>query len=374
MFNILYFAHTGKQIGGGETQLFWLLKHLNKNMFSPIVICPNSGEFSDLLKTLNIPVLTCYLPGWRRFISFKDFASLQLLKAISKYHIDLVHASDLWYNYYALQVGRLLEIPTITHVRNIISPQNAHKYLFEHFNKIIAISERIKNNLVEGGIDTEKIHFITDAVDLNEFKPNCNGNNVLRRDFQLNDKLIGLVGRIEPFKRQKDFVPVIAEVVKKYKDVSFLLIGDTLKKYDKYLRETISAIRKYGIYKYVIWTGYRRDMPEVLNSLDILVTLSGGSVTMEARACGKPVIMSDKAKQESLLQDDGTGMIRVPDNVGDISEAILRLLDDDQLRMEIGKSGRRRAEDCYDVKKTSEYTQQIYKDLLGGMINGDTTC
>lgn len=364
MFNILYFAHTGKQIGGGETQLFWLLKYLNRDIFNPIVVCPNSGEFSNLLKTLNIPVLTCYLPGWRKLISFRDFASLRLLKAISKYNIDLVHTSDLWYNYYALQVGRLLEIPTITHVRNIISPQNVHKYLFEHFNKIIAISERIKNNLIEGGLNPEKIQFITDAVDITEFQPKYDGINVLRRDFQLNDRLIGLVGRIEPFKRQKDFMSVVAEVIKKRKDVSFLLIGDTLKKYDKYLRETISAIRKYGIYKYVVWTGYRRDMPDVLNSLDILVTLSGGSVTMEARACGKPVIMSDKTKQESSLQDDGTGMIRVPDNVGDISEAILKLLDDDQLRTEIGKSARMRAENFYDVKKTSEHTQQIYRDLL----------
>lgn len=365
MFNILYFAHTGKQIGGGETQLFWLLKHLNRNIFSPIVVCPNSGEFSDLLKTLNIPVLICYLPGWRKLISFKDLASLRLFKILSKYHIDLVHTSDLWHNYYALQIGKLLEVPTITHVRNIIAPQNVHKYLFEHFNKIIAISERIKNNLIEGGIDPEKIQFITDAVDLTEFKPNYNGINVLRRDFQLNDKLIGLVGRIEPFKRQKDFMSVVAEVVKKRKDVSFLLVGDTQRKYDKYLRETVSAIRKYGIYKYVVWTGYRKDMPDVLNSLDILVTLSGGSVTMEARACGKPVIMSDKTKEESLLQDDGTGMVRVPDNIDGISRAILYLLDDDQLRAQIGKSGRKRAEDFYDVKKTSEYTQQIYKNLLG---------
>ncbi|HGE70205.1 TPA: glycosyltransferase family 1 protein [Candidatus Poribacteria bacterium] len=365
MINILYFAHTGKHIGGGETQLFGLLKNLNKDMFSPIVICPNSGEFSDLLKTLNIPILICHLPGWRKLISFKDLASLRLLKTISKYQIDLVHASDFWYNYYALQIGKLLGVPTITHVRNIIIPNNTHKYLFDHFNKVIAISERIKNNLIDGGISPEKVEYIADGVDLTEFQPNRNKINVLRRDFRLRDKLIGLVGRIEPFKRQKDFMSIAAEVVKRRKDVSFLLIGDTLKRYDKYLRETISVVRKYGIYKYVVWTGYRRDMPDILNSLDILVTLSGGSVTMEARACETPVIMSDKAKQINLICDDGTGILNVPDNISDLSEAILRLLDDDQLRTKIGKSGRKRVENFYDMRKTSEDTQKIYKDLLG---------
>jgi glycosyltransferase involved in cell wall biosynthesis len=364
MINILYFSHTGKNIGGGETQLIWLLKNLDRSVFSPIVICPNSGEFSDLLKSLDIPVHICYLPGWRKAISFKRFASSRLVKTLSKYHIDLVHASDLWFNYYALQVGRYFGIPAITHVRNHITPQNAHKYLFNQFDKIIAISERIKDNLIKGGINLEKIEYISDGVDLAEFQPNYSENNVLRRDYQLHDRLIGLVGRIEPFKRQKDFMPIVAEVIKKRQDVSFLLIGDILRKHDKYLRETIQAVRKYAIYNYVVFTGYRRDMPDVLNSLDILVTLSGGSVIMEARACEIPVIMADKSRQVNLIKDDGTGVLNVPDNISDLSEAILHLLDDEDLRIKMGDSGRKRVENLYDVRKTSEWTQQIYKSVL----------
>ncbi|MEK7400443.1 MAG: glycosyltransferase, partial [Candidatus Poribacteria bacterium] len=105
--------------------------------------------------------------------------------------------------------------------------------------------------------------------------------------------------------------------------------------------------------------------PDVLNSLDILVTLSGGSVIMEARACETPVIMADKSRQVNLIKDDGTGVLNVPDNISDLSEAILHLLDDEDLRIKMGDSGRKRVENLYDVRKTSESTQQIYKSLLG---------
>jgi glycosyltransferase involved in cell wall biosynthesis len=366
MINILYFTNTGKIIGGAETQLAGLIKNLDTSMFNPIVISPNSGEYSDLLTNLKIQVYVCYLPSWKKAISlpFRHFALSNLLKKISKHHIDIVHSSDLWQNYYALQIGKSLGVPTIAHVRNHIMPQRIHKYLINQFDKIIAISERIKDNLIKGGINPEKIEFIGDGVDLTEFQPSHNETNVLRRDFQLHDRLIGLVGRIEPFKRQKDFMPIVAEVVKNRQDVSFLLIGDILRKHDKYLRETIQVVRKYGIYNYVVWTDYRRDMPNVLNSLDILVTLSGGSVIMEARACGIPVIMADKSKQANLIKDDGTGVLNVPDNVGDLSKAILHLLDDEDLRIKMGESGRKRVENFYDIRKTSESTQQIYKSLV----------
>jgi len=367
MINILYFTNTGKIIGGAETQLAGLLKNLDTSVFNPIVICPNSGEYSDLLTSLKISVYISYLPSWKKAISlpFRRFALSHLTKTISKHHIDIVHSSDLWQNYYALEMGKSLGIPTVTHVRNHIMPQRIHKYLINQFDKIIAISGRIKDNLIKGGIDTEKIEFISDGVDLTEFQPNYEKTNVLRNDFRLRDKIVGLVGRIEPFKRQKDFMRIAAEVVKKRQDVSFLLIGDILRKYDRYLRETIQVIKKYAIYNHVVFTGYRRDMADVLNSLDILVTLSGGSVIMEARACETPVIMADRSRQENLIWDDGTGVLNVPDNINDLSEAILHLLNDDELRIKIGQSGRKRVENLYDVRKTSESTQQVYKSLLG---------
>jgi len=368
MANILYLNNTGSIIGGAENQLLCLIENLDKSLYNPIVICPDSGEFSARLERSGIPVCICHLPASRKAISypFRRLAAMRLAKIADKHHIDLVHASAPWLNYYAWRVGQLLRIPTISHDRNALNPERVRKYLFHRFDRTIAISERMKRDLVSGGIPPEKIEVIYDGVDLSQFSPTVSEMDVLRRDHHLREHLVGLVGRIEPFKRQKEFVRAVSEVLKDRRDVSFLIIGDPARKASGYFREVQQMIEEYGVSDNVVFTGYRRDMPEVLNSLDILVTLSGGSIMMEAMACAKPVIMASKADPASLriVQDGKTGFVVPYDDIDSVSKAILRLLEDPEMRYSMGKAGRERAEELFDMRKITKLTEAVYADLL----------
>lgn len=367
MLNILYLSHTGSIVGGGENQLLGLIKNLDRSLYNPIVLCPDSGEFSRELQKLDIPVLIRHLPGWRKIMSypFRRLAAVRLARLAADYHVGLAHASDSWFNYYAWQVNQALGIPIISHVRTPLTPRQIHKHLFDKFHKVIAISERIKESLISEGIPADKVEVIYDGVDLSRFSPGDEGINRLKQDHPLRQHLVGLVGRIEPSKRQREFIQVAAEVLKVRQDVSFLIIGDPLKKQFTYFREVQRIIHKHGIAEYIVFTGYRRDMPEVLNSLDILVTLSGGSVMMEAMACARPVIMASKARPEELriVQDGRTGLVVPYDDIYSISGAILSLLEDKSLRDEMGKLGRKRAEELFDMRKTAKLTEAVYERL-----------
>ena len=368
MVNILYLSHTGSTVGGGENRLIDLVKNLDKSLYNSIVVCPDAGEFSARLEALGIKVYISYLPGWRKVKSypFRRLAAMRLAKIASKHQIDLVHTSDLWLNYHAWRVGQSLKIPIVSHVRNPLEPKHIHKYLFDKFNKIIAISERIKEPLILGGIPSEKVEVIYDGIDLSEFSPNGKKANVLRRDYPMREYLVGLVGRIEPFKRQKEFIQVIAEVLKVRQDADFLLIGEPARNQSYYFREVQQAIEEYDIAEHIIFTGYRRDMPEVLNSLDILVTLSGGSIMMEAMACGKPVVLTSRAMPTDLriVQDGQTGFVVPYDDIHSTSKAILHLLGDKGLREQMGKAGRKRVERLFGVRRITELTEAIYESLL----------
>lgn len=369
MVNILYLSHTGSTIGGGENQLIGLIRNLDRDSYNPIVVCPDAGEFSAKLESLDLPVYVCYLPGWRKFKSypFRRLAAMRLAKLTSKHHIDLVHTSDLWLNYYAWRVGQSLKVPIISHVRNHLKPEQVHKYLFDKFNKIIAISRRIKELLVSGGIPSEKIKVIYDGINLSKFNSNVEEPDVLRRDYPLRKYLVGLVGRIEPFKRQKEFIQVAAEVLKVRQDVSFLIIGDPARNQSDYFREVKQTIEKCDIAEYIVFTGYRRDMPELLNSLDFIVTLSGGSVMLEAMSCSKPVVHASRAKPMNLriVQHGKTGFVVPYDDIHSISKAILHLLEDKKLRNEMGKAGRKRAEKFFDMREITKLTEAVYEEVLG---------
>jgi glycosyltransferase involved in cell wall biosynthesis len=368
MVNILYLSHTGSAFGGGERQLIGLIKNLDRSLHNPVVICPDAGEFSARLEDLEIPVYVCHLPGWRKAISypFRRSAVTRLVKLASKHGINLVHTSDLWLNYYAWKVGQSLKIPIVSHVRNFLKSERVHKYLFDRFDRIIAISENVKEPLILAGLPLEKIRVIYDGVELPEFSPEVERTNVLRQDYSLRRYLVGLVGRIEPFKRQREFTQVIYEVLKFRQDVTFLIVGEPVRSLSGYFREVQQAIQDYDIAEHIVFTGYRRDMPEVLGSLDLLVTLSGGSVMLEAMACEKPVISASKANPAKLriVRHDETGFVVPYNDIHSIAKAILRLLENEEMRSEMGKAGRERVEELFDMRRMAKLTEAVYEDLL----------
>lgn len=375
MVNILYLRYLSRAlsrpaptVGGCENQIIGLIRNLDKAKYNPTVACSHAGEFSAKLESFDIPVHILHMPGWRKARSHlsRRFSAIRLTKMASKNHIDLIHTADLWSNYYAWQVGRSLNIPIISHVRSVLDPERVHKYLFDKFDRIITISWRMKESLVSEGVPSDKIEVIYDGVDTSVFSPRGEEINVLRRNYSLREHLVGIVGRIERFKRQREFIHAIAQVLKVRQDVSFLLIGEPEVPDSDYLREVKQSIEKYNIADHVTFTGYRRDMPEVLRSLDMLVTLSGGSIMMEAMACGRPVIMASAAKPADLriVRDGETGLVVPYDDIDSVSKAILHLLADEEARKEMGKAGRARVEGLYDMRKIAEATQAVYAKVL----------
>ena len=132
-------------------------------------------------------------------------------------------------------------------------------YLFDKIDKIIAISNRLKQPLAQGGISAEKIHVIYNGVDLDKFACDIPRENVLRRDFEPQGNfLVGIVGRIEPFKRQKQLLQAAVEVLKIRQDVTFFLIGASHEELGQgdYLKEIQDLISEHDIAKHIVFTGY----------------------------------------------------------------------------------------------------------------------
>ncbi len=364
MAKILYISNTGSMIGGAENQLCHLVKKLDKHRYNPIVLCPGDGEFADKLRAEKIPTVVLHLPAWRKVKSmpFRRIASNRLVDFVVQNEIDLIH-SNLWMNYYIWKVSQKTGIPTVSHVRDLIRTQRIHKYLFDKIDRIISISSQLKQPLVQAGIPDEKIDVIPNGVDLSEFTCDGRERNVLRRDFpHLENLLVGIVGRIEPFKGQKEFIQAAAEVLKARQDVSFLLIGVPSGR-DRYAEEVKGIIAERGIEKHIIFTGFRRDMPDVMASLDILVSASAGSVIMEAMSAGKPVIGTRIASAPEVIEDGVTGLLIPHKDTYAMAQAILRLLNDQNARQRMGQAGRKLAEEKFSFERNVQQTQTIY-DIL----------
>ena len=361
MVPILYLSHCGSSIGGGEKQLAYLVENIDRTRYRPLVVCPDDGVFAEHLRRANVPTVILNLPPWRKLKSLiaRYRATKKLVSLAETHGTHLVHTSDSWFNPYLWSVSKQLKIPVVSHVRNLLTPTQVRKYRFDRMDRIIAISEQSRVPLIQAGIDTQKIDVVRNCVDLSAFQP-------VSEPVHSAEYVVGIVGRIEPFKRQKAFVEIAAKVVAQGKEIRFHIIGSALgtPEHRTYEREVRQLIAKYGLQEFVHFTGHRTDMPKAMQELDLLVTLSAGSVIAEAMAAGKPVIGTPVGSTAEMIVHGETGYVVPLDPIEDIADKIVELAKDPSQSRHIGQQARKYAEEAFGVERHVRLVENVYKKLL----------
>jgi len=219
-----------------------------------------------------------------------------------------------------------------------------HKFIYpkSHAKKadlIIAISKSTKKDLISlYGIKPEKIEVIYPGID-EKFKPIDKNDPILRRvreRYSLPNYFILYFGTIEPRKNILGLIEAF-EQVKRSKDSDFSKIKLVIAGTKGWLCNNIfKKVDNSEFKEDIIFTGFieEEDKVYLYNLAEIFVYPSFfegfGLPPLEAMACGRPVIVSDKP---SLPEVVGRGAIMVdPNNVDEISFSIKKLLKDKELR------------------------------------------
>lgn len=366
MKRILYLTRGGA-VGGSQRQLYYVVTNLN-NSYKPIVVTRKDGQFFGQLQESGIETQVFPFHPWRKFPAglWRYVDAERLVRHAKSCQVCLVHCSDLWLSGYMIWISKRLKIPSVLHVRTPICIADIHKHRCKEATAVIAISHRVKQNLLDAGIHTGKITQIDDAVDLNAFRFIEAEENVLRRDFSpVGGVLIGIVGRIEPSKQQLKFLQAAEQVLRDSKEsVTFFIIGEDY--CSSYVKRLKQLVNRNGLSKRVVFTGRRDDIPQVLDSLDILVSLSGGSVMFEAMSCGKVVVSAGFSSEENSvhIQNGKTGVLVSSTRSSDLVQALNRLIDAPEVRRRIGQEARKWAENNFCHIAMAKKTQQLYQRLL----------
>jgi glycosyltransferase involved in cell wall biosynthesis len=258
-----------------------------------------------------------------------------------------------------------LGVPSIIHVRTPVSSREVRKHRLGRADVAIAISARVRRNLLEAGVAREKVVQIDDGVDPDLFAPPADGD-VLGRDYPAARGVrVGIVGRVSQSKRQHEFLQAAQAVQKKLGTrLSFFVIGRCPEQgYYKKLERLVSS---NGLLANTFFTGHRDDMPQVLRSLDIVVSLSGGSVMFEAMSCERPVISAGftSPKDAVHIQNGRTGMLVPSRSQADLADALALLVSDASLRRRLGTEARRWVVNKLTCQEMTRKTQTVYAELL----------
>ena len=333
------------------------------------MVCTTEGQIVEQLRSAGIRTEVLSLRPWRkpRHAVHRYLDAERLVALTRSIEPACVHASDMWLGNYLNWLRWRLRIPSIVHVRGPVTWRGIWKHRLYAATGLISISPRITRVLRSARIRRDRIVQIEDAVDVDLFKPS--GTRLVdlsgppESEHVLN---VGLVGRIEPAKRQLEFVRTALEVNRRWgRRMRFVFVGEV--RDHAYGAQVSRLAQTGGLDGQFLFAGRRDDMPDVLNSLDVLVSLSGGSVMYEAMSCGVCVVSAGftKPRDSIHLRDGETGIVTATMDPVALAGILGDLIEHPDRRRRLGAAARALAERRLSHTRIAAQTMAFYDRILG---------
>ena len=189
----------------------------------------------------------------------------------------------------------------------------------------------------------------------------------LRAELGFTDQqlVVTMISRVIRSKGVLEFMAAAQEVSARHPWVRFLLVGPN----DESSLDRLSRTELAQLKQLVHWSGSRKDVPVVLASSDIFVLPSGyregiPRVLLEAASMGLPIITTDSAGCNEVVEDGVNGLLVPPRDATALGGALLQLAVDSELRERFGRESRRRALERFDLSIIVEQTRSVYRRLL----------
>jgi glycosyltransferase involved in cell wall biosynthesis len=367
--NILYVDQTG-QLGGGELALLpWLIE----NSAGACVALFEDGPFRTLLVDHGIAVEVLTLNTLKRvrresgivpiLLALPVFFSLcrRLAKLASGFETLYANSQKA---FLVAAMAKRRGQPLVWHLRDILTDEHFHPVLRKiavfagnrYASVIIANSRATAEAFIASGGLRDKIWVVHDGISSQPFDSvDADALEALGSEVGSGSRpTIGVFGRLSPWKGQH----ILLEALKEIPDAHAVLVGDALFGETAYAETLRARAHQPDIAGRVHFLGFRRDIPGLMKSMDIIVHTSTspepfGLVIVEAMLARKPVIATRAGGALEIVQDGTNGLLVSPGSVPELRAAIQRLLTDPVLANRLGQAGRSRAEEAFSVAALS---------------------
>lgn len=376
-------------IGGSYFSLLFLVSGLDRERFEPLVVFATENSLQPRfhaaqVRTLIVPPAPpARAPGylgplgrlaakaanfWRGYVS----EPRRLARILREERIDLVHLNNtIRRNTSWMFAARRLGIPCITHERGInMSFRPRDMQMGRRLDAVVCISGAVRDNFLRLGLGDLKMVTIYNGLDAAQMKVTRSGDEVRAEcGVRPGERLVGIVGNIKAWKGQEVVIRAMALLRDEFPDLKCLLIGDTSPKEGDYREQMAALARELGVGERVHITGFRSDVANYINALDIQIHASVepepfGRVLLEGMALSKPLVASNGGAVPEIVVDGVTGLLFAPGDSAALAAALRALLADPQRAKAMGAAGYARLRAEFSIERNIELTQQLYADLL----------
>jgi glycosyltransferase involved in cell wall biosynthesis len=211
---------------------------------------------------------------------------------------------------------------------------------------------------------------VYNGVDINHFQPAQLGDQ-FRRAHGLSKRapLIGMVGRLRPWKGQIRFLDVAGRVHDRARQCRFVVVGgDPFDVDDDYATSIVRRTKELGLEEVVTFSGHLGDVRPALEAMDLFVHPGEpepfGLVNIEAMAMGRPVVAFAQGALPEIVIDGVNGMLVPPNDVDAMAQCILQLLPDVASRSRMGRAARRHVVDSFSIERVVAEYDALLREVM----------
>ncbi len=381
MMKILFYNHTGK-VSGAEKVLLTTLSGLDRNTFDAAVLCPEEGTLVTMLaergiKTEVCPTLdarfTLRLDRLAKYVASALKVVRSVRSTIKKTNPDLVHANSIRAGLVTTLATLGLRTHLIWHLHDILPrhPMSISIRLFALLfrrARMIAVSRAVADNFA-GKFQSlrNRTTVIYNGIDAARFSYVLGRRADIRCQFDLSesDFVVGIVGLLTPRKGQLGLIHSFARVVKDVPNARLLIVGSPVFNKDhEYADELKRTVSRLGLDDRVSFIGPRNDIPDIMQSIDLLVVNSTvepfGLVVVEAMACGTPVVAAISGGIPEIIEHQKSGWLVENGNEAVLSAAIVHLAKSPSRLAQLARGAKQRSL----AFTSSRYLNELFKFYL----------
>ncbi len=348
-----------KNWGGQQNRVLTECIGLDKRGHKMIIACHKGSMLAQKSKMAGIKTYELNMVKQAHLLTIP-----KLIRIIKEEKVDIVatHSSvDSWAGGIAAKfAGR--KLIRFRHNLYPVGRDPLTRLIYFFPDRIIAISEAIRDVLVSSGLKGEDISVVHSAVNIEKFNQETDD---LKNELGIPGGTV-VIGNTSTFTRVKgqDYLMQAFNII--CVDIPCILLfagrlnESARAKYLSYVNEELRHK--------VIFLGHREDIPKVLKTIDIFVYpsyLEGlGTALLEAMAMERPVVVSDIPTFRNFIKDGINGIFFKPKDVNELYAKVRLLMKEIKLRKQIGENARATIIERFTIDNMVKNTEAVYMELF----------
>lgn len=347
---VVFVLHSHK-LGGAEKHLLTLAQLLKKENHEVVFLGPKDSWLSEQLSIVGVEQHHIPMHGFYDIFSF-----VRIIKVLKRFKPEIIHGHLTRGAFYAGLASRYLKIPSVATAHST----NTWKH-FQYVDKIICVSNAVKNFLLQKGYDKNKLRVIYNGV----IEPLVTVEDRLRLRKELcidNDEvLFGMISRIIHEKGHDIALEAFDEIGRRGK---LIFVGDFNTEFGQVVKDKIS---KMGLSENVLIVGQQDNVYPYLSMIDIFLSPSRREAMplaiLEALGAGLPVVGANTGGIPEAVEHGVNGFVFQSDNAKEMARYMKQLYDDHDLRKQMGMNAKKSFNDRFSADIMYKSILKLYNEL-----------